>query len=54
MASRCDPCAKVIYRNPIGAALRNARRFGVGFRPYRCPAGNGWHLTTKPLRRAAA
>lgn len=53
MASRCEPCRKVVFDNPIGAALRNSIRYGIGFRPYPCPHGNGWHLTTKPFRTEA-
>lgn len=53
MSSRCEHCGKKhhpTWVSAIHAALRNSGLFGRAFRVYRCPRGNGFHLTTKPAR----
>lgn len=45
----CTPCAKWSHVDGITAALRSSTKFGIPFRSYACVAGNGFHLTTKPL-----
>jgi hypothetical protein len=57
MAKYCEPCGKKQHPTQgaaLAAALRAARRFGPPTRAYRCPHGNGWHLTTKPQRKGGA
>ena len=46
----CEPCGKNSYETKKGAERRakigEAER-GVLLNVYRCPKGNGWHLTSK-------
>lgn len=54
MTTRCERCGKTshsTWRRAIRAALHDSQTFGAAFRAYRCPRGNGWHLTT--MRKAA-
>jgi hypothetical protein len=54
----CPWCGKICHTTR-GLALRagrHAARPGTRLRAYRCPAGQGWHLTSArpPRRRRAA
>ena len=52
-SERCIPCGKPVRRDEmaaIAAAIRLSTEYGRAYRAYRCPHGNGHHLTTKPLR----
>lgn len=54
MAEVCARCRKRLYatlRGASRAAIGSSASFGVGFRVYRCPAGAGFHLTSR--RKAA-
>ena len=62
LRSLCPWCGKLRYRTKAAAlssALRTARRpryRELRLRAYRCPAGWGWHLTSRrpPQRRPSA
>lgn len=51
---RCEPCGKWTHRtkgDAMAGALASSRKFdGQPYRTYRCPEGNGWHITRKPDR----
>lgn len=46
----CATCEKWSHTDGFAAAIRSSAMFGVPFRTYECPAGNGSHLTTKPKK----
>lgn len=57
LISRCPWCGKASHPTKA-TALRSARRRRdrraprtVRLRAYRCPAGQGWHLTSRRPRR---
>jgi hypothetical protein len=48
-SQHCDPCAKQLYESEQaarrrGRILQSERR--ISLRLYKCPKGNGWHLTS--------
>lgn len=51
---QCEPCGKRSYpseEDAVRTILWRVRRMdGRGLRYYRCPHGNGYHLTKKPHR----
>lgn len=53
-SDRCVPCGKWSHRTVdagLSAALAASRKYdGTPYRTYKCPRGNGWHLTRQPLR----
>lgn len=52
----CEPCGKHAYASEQSAirwALIRSKHAGRPLRVYRCPEGNGYHLT-KQVRRSAA
>lgn len=54
MARFCDYCRKRIMKDEIEAKLALATRVKQDkgeVRFYRCPKGNGYHLTSKKYRR---
>lgn len=47
----CTACSKVIFWKEIDAKIalmKRAFKEKGEKRVYRCPAGKGWHLTSKP------
>lgn len=48
--ARCEPCGKRAYptaRAAIRVLLACLAKRGGGLRYYQCPAGSGWHLTSR-------
>lgn len=51
-STRCEQCRKKAYPTQayaIHAALGNSILFGTPLRAYKCPHGQGWHLTKQRL-----
>ena len=56
----CKPCGKRSYPTESRANeaignhhQHNNHRTSLPSRAYECPHGNGWHLTSKPIRTNA-
>lgn len=48
----CRQCSKVAYpgfRIAVRGAIAYSQEHGRPYRPYRCPRGLGWHLTTRAI-----
>jgi hypothetical protein len=46
-SDRCKLCGKVSYRDEDDAEYKT-KAFSAPYRHYKCPYGNGWHLSSKP------